>query len=85
MSKTIVLTDEKYEQFADYARLRGFQSVEQLFEEDQFLDAKMRERRKELEQRRELGKEMDELRQKIENEIGVMPDNTPLLREDRER
>ena len=81
MSKTITVSDETYQNLEQLASLRGFESVEQLLEEDEQLN----ERRKELARRRELGRKMKELREKIYREHGVTPDSTQLLREDRER
>ena len=44
MSKTLTISDETYEKFANLADLRGFKSVEQFLEEDAQLDYQIRER-----------------------------------------
>ena len=85
MSKTITISDEKYQNIEALARLRGFQSVEQFIEEDEQLDLQLHQRRQELEQRREVGRKLRELSDRIYQKIGLMPDSTPLIREDRER
>ena len=85
MSRTITISDEKYQNIEALARLRGFESVEQFIEEDKQLEAQLRERREELERRREVGREIREFQQRMFEKYGVMPDSTWLIREDRER
>lgn len=85
MSKTITISDETYENVVNAMTLKGLQNVEQYLNEVARLEQSAHEWQQELERRRELGKRIDRLREKIFNEHGVMPDSTPLIREDRER
>ena len=81
MSVTLTVSEKTYKNLKELARLRGFQTIEQFLEKDK----RLFERRKELEQRRKLGKEIAEIREKIFQEQGLMADSIELVREDRQR
>ena len=87
MSVTLTISDKTYQSLENQAQKRELQSVEQFLEEltRQFENEEAVEWEKELERRREVGKEMRKLREKIFKEHGIMPDSTELIREDRMR
>jgi hypothetical protein len=75
--QTLIISEDLYNRITADAALQGV-SIEQLLDE-------WERRESELQQRRRLGREIDELREKIFAKHGVMPDSTELLREDRAR
>ncbi len=87
MSVTLSISDKIYKSLQQQARKRELDSVEQFLEEltNQFENQEAVEWEKELERRREVGKRMREFREKMKEKYGVMPDSTPLIREDRMR
>jgi len=87
MSVTLSISEKIYKSLQQQARKRELDSVEQFLEEltNQFENQEAVEWEKELERRREVGKRMREFREKMKEKYGVMPDSTPLIREDRMR
>ncbi|MGI8639121.1 MAG: hypothetical protein ACR2MG_04135 [Pyrinomonadaceae bacterium] len=87
MSVTLTISDKTYKSLEHQAQKREMNGVEQFLEEltKQFENEEVVEWEKELERRREVGKEMREFRKKMKDKYGVMPDSTELLREDRMR
>ncbi len=87
MSVTLTISEKTYQSLENQARKRELESVERFLEEltEQFEKEEAVEWEKELERRREVGKEMREFRKKMREKYGVMPDSTELLREDRMR
>lgn len=87
MSVTLTISEKTYQSLENQAQKRDLQSVEQFLEEltKQFEQEETIEWEKELERRREVGKEMKKLREKIFKEHGIMSDSTELIREDRMR
>ncbi|MGI8788364.1 MAG: hypothetical protein ACR2HG_11460 [Pyrinomonadaceae bacterium] len=87
MSVTINISEKTYKSFEQQARKREIESVEGFLEKlsEQFETEEAEAREKELEQRREVGKEIREFQKRMKEKYGVMPDSTPLLREDRMR
>jgi hypothetical protein len=76
MSKTITVPDEVYEQLEKLADTHGAANVECLLA--QLWDDELR-------RRREVGRRIDELRQRIFDKYGYLGDSVELIREDRER
>lgn len=87
MSVTLTISEKTYQSLENQAQKRELESVEQFLEEltKQFEDEEAIEWEKELERRREVGKEIRAFRKKMKDKYGVMPDSTELLREDRMR
>ena len=87
MSVTLKISEKTYKSLEHQAQKREFKSVEQFLEKltEQFENEESSAWEKELEKRREVGKEIKEFRKQIKDEYGVMPDSTPLIREDRMR
>ncbi len=84
MSKTLTISDEKYQKIEALARLREFENAEQFLERDEQLDEHIVERQKELKRRQKLGQEIMAFQQRMLEKYGVMPDSAELIREDRE-
>jgi predicted CopG family antitoxin len=78
MSRTIKISDELYARLEAEAQMRGLNSVEQLLEQLQAPDT-------ESLHRKEVVREIDDLRNRLFAKYGQMPDSVELLREDRAR
>jgi predicted CopG family antitoxin len=78
MSRTITISDDLYARLEAEARMRGLGSIEQLLET-------LHESEAESLRRREVVREIDELRARLAAKYGQLPDSTELLREDRAR
>ncbi len=76
MGKTLTVTDEVYEQLERLAKAQGADSVEGLL---------ARLWQDELHRRREVGRRIDSLRERIFTKYGYLGDSTEMIREDRER
>jgi len=76
MSRILKISDELYACLEAEARLRGFDSIEQLLEQWQA---------PENFQRKEVVRQIDDLRERLFVKYGEMPDSVELLREDRAR
>ncbi len=87
MSVTLNISEKTYKTLERQARKRELESVERFLEEltEQLESEEQTAWEKELERRREVGKEIREFRGKMKEKHGVMPDSTPLIREDRMR
>ena len=83
MSVSITVSEETYNKLKASAQVRGKENVEQLLED--WEDEQAIEWQKELKRRKEVGKRIKELQERIFQEHGVMPDSTELIREDRNR
>jgi predicted CopG family antitoxin len=78
MSRTITISDELYAKLEAEARLRGLDSVEHFLEHWQAPET-------ELLQRKEVVRDIDDLRSRLFAKYGELPDSVELLREDRAR
>lgn len=78
MSRTITISNELYAKLEAEARMRGLSSIEQLLE-------KLQDSETELLRRKEVVREIDDLRNRLLAKYGDMPDSVELLREDRAR
>ena len=78
MSRTITVSDELYSRLAAEARIRGCGSIEQLLEQWQASSSQPL-------YRKEVVREIDDLRERLFAKYGGMPDSVELLREDRAR
>jgi hypothetical protein len=78
MSQTLTISDQLHTELEAAARARGFDSIERLLEYYQASD-------EELRRRQEVVRRIDEIRTRIYDTYGEMPDSTALIREDRER
>ena len=78
MSRTIEISDELYAKLEAEAQSRGLKSVEQLLEQLQTPENKSLHRK-------DVVREIDELRKRLFVKYGQMPDSVELLREDRAR
>jgi hypothetical protein len=78
MSYTLTISDTLYTRLEQAARERGFQSIEQLLEAWQAVDAERR-------QRQRIVQRIDQVREQMFTTYGEMPDSVELLREDRAR
>jgi hypothetical protein len=78
MSRTIIISDALYARLEAQARMRGFDSIEQLLEQWQIPES-------ESLCRKEVVRAIDELRNRLFAKYGEMPDSIELLREDRAR
>ncbi len=78
MSRTITISDELYAKLEAEAQMRGLSSVEQLLEQLQAPETKSL-------RRKEVVREIDDLRNRLFAKYGQMPDSVELLREDRAR
>ncbi len=87
MSVTLTISEKTYQSLENQAQKRELESVEQFLEEltKQFENEEAVEWEKELERRREVGRQMKKLRERTFKEHGYMPDSTELIREDRMR
>jgi len=87
MSVTLTISDKTYKFLEQQAQKRELDGVEQFLEEltKQIKDEEAVAWEKELERRREVGRQMKQLREKIFKEHGYMSDSTELIREDRMR
>ncbi len=87
MSIILTISDKTYKSLEHQAQKRELESVEQFLEEltKQFENEEAGEWEKELERRREVGRQMKKLREKTFEEHGYMTDSTELIREDRMR
>jgi hypothetical protein len=78
MSHTLTISDTLYARLEHAARERGFQSIEQLLEAWQAVDA-------ERQQRQQIVQQIDQVREQMFTTYGEMPDSVEFLREDRAR
>lgn len=78
MSRTLTISDELYDRLKAEAQARGLASIELLLEERQRNEANS-------DQRADVVRRIDELRESLFAKYGQMPDSTELLREDRAR
>jgi len=87
MSVTINISEKTYQTLKRQAQKRELESVEQFLEKltEQFENEAAAEWEKELERRREVGRQIRDFRKKMKDKYGIMPDSTPLIREDRMR
>lgn len=83
MSVTLTVSDKTFQKLQISARQQGKKNVEELLEEWPFQDTEISS--EELLRRKELGRQIRQLQKRISEKYGVMPDSTPLIREDRER
>lgn len=77
MSRTLTISDELYARLEKEAQVRGL-TIEHLIEEWERNEAA-------LLQRKEVVREIDELREHLSAKYGEMPDSADLVREDRSR
>ena len=78
MSRVIRISDELHDKLEQEARTRGLDSVEQLLEQWQPAET-------ELDHRKDVVREIDDLRARLFDKYGEMPDSVGLVREDRAR
>lgn len=78
MSRTITVSDELYTRLEAEARARGLKSIERLLEEWGQNEVSMKERK-------DVVREIDDLRERLFAKYGAQPDSTELIREDRAR
>jgi hypothetical protein len=78
MTQTLVISDELYTRLQRAAYQRGFKSIAQLLETWEDTEAQ-------IQQRRQVVQQIDQLREAMFLTYGEMPDSTGLIREDRER
>lgn len=78
MSQTLTISDMLYTRLEITSQDRGLKSVEQLLEIWQ-------SREDELRCRQEVVRQVDNLRQRLFDKYGEMPDSVALIRADRER
>ena len=78
MSRVLTISDELHNRLEQEARRRGFDSVEQLLEQWQMPNAALHHRGKAV-------REIDDLRARLFDKYGEMPDSVELVREDRAR
>jgi predicted CopG family antitoxin len=77
MSRTLTISDELYARLEKEAQMRGL-SIERLIEEWEQSEA-------DLLRRKEVVREIDNLRERLFSKYGEMPDSADLVREDRAR
>ncbi len=87
MSVILNISEKIYNSLEQQARKHEIESVEKFLEEltSRFENEEATEWEAELERRREVGNEIRAFRKKMKDKYGVMPDSTPLIREDRMR
>jgi predicted CopG family antitoxin len=78
MSRTITISDELYARLESEARARGLNDIEHLLEEREQSES-------DLNERQNLVKRIDDLRERLFIKYGEMPDSVELLRADRNR
>jgi uncharacterized protein with von Willebrand factor type A (vWA) domain len=78
MNQTLVIPDALYQRLLSTARARGVKNVEQLLEAWGNHDL-------EVEQRQEIVRRIDALRERLFAKYGDMSDSVELIRADRER
>ncbi len=78
MSRTITISDDLYARLEAEARARGLTSIEHLLEGWEHAEA-------DLNQRKDVVRRIDNLREHLFAEYGEMPDSVELMREDRAR
>jgi hypothetical protein len=78
MNQTLVISDKLYTRLQRAAYQRGFESIEQLLETWENTEAQ-------IQQRRQVVQQIDQLREVMFSTYGEMPDGTELIREDRDR
>jgi len=78
MSQTLTISDQLHTELEAAARARGFDSIERLLEYYRAND-------EELRRRQEAVHRIDEIRHRIYDIHGEMPDSVDLIREDRGR
>ncbi len=83
MSQTLTISDQLYRRLDAEAKEQGLESIERLLEVKHAPPTTLSE--EELRRRREAVSLADEIRERIFQKCGVMPDSTELLRQDRER
>lgn len=76
MGKTLTVSDDVYEQLERLAKAQGAGNVEALL---------ARLWQDELRRRREVGRRIDALRERLFAKYGYLGDSTEMIREDRER
>ncbi len=74
---TLTISADLYDRLMAEAQLRGI-SIEELLDEWERKDSEIR-------RRQEVGREIDEIFERMAAKYGVMPDSAELIREDRER
>ncbi len=77
MSRTLIISDELYARLEKEARMRDL-SIERLIEEWERNEAN-------LLRRKDVVREIDDLRERLYSKYGEMTDSTDLVREDRAR
>ncbi|MBA3442959.1 MAG: hypothetical protein H0T92_24200 [Pyrinomonadaceae bacterium] len=78
MSRTITISDELYVRLEAEARVRGLNSIERLLEEWEHTET-------DLNQREDVVRKIDGLREHLFTKYGEMSDSAELIREDRAR
>lgn len=83
MSQTLTISDELYTRLETETRAEGFDSIERLLEQKHGPSRQISD--EELRQRREAVAQTRAIQERLSATLGMMPDSTLLLREDRER
>ena len=78
MSRTVTISDELYARLEAEARARGLSDIECLLEE-------WEQNGVNLNQRQDVVRRIDNLRERLFAKYGELPDSTELVREDRAR
>ncbi|HEY0079818.1 MAG TPA: hypothetical protein VGB73_14495 [Pyrinomonadaceae bacterium] len=78
MSRTLTIADDLYQRLEDEARARGLESVEQMLEE-------LGRAGSDFCPRKEAVSRIDNLRERLSDKYGEMPDSVELVREERAR
>ena len=87
MSVTLTVSEKIYKSLEQQAQKRELESVEQFLERltEEFEEIESKEREERLTRRREVVDDILQFHEKMKEKYGVMPNNTPLIREDRMR
>ena len=87
MSVILSISEKTYQSLKEQAQKRELESVEQFLDKltEQFETEAAAAREEELKRRREVGQDIQNFRKRMKDKYGVMPDSTPLIREDRMR
>lgn len=83
MSVTITVSEETFSRLENAARSKGKKNVEQFLDDLGLPSPDLSA--EELARRKEVVQGIREFRSQMKEKYGVMPDSTPLIREDRER
>ncbi|MBW4538924.1 MAG: hypothetical protein KME43_07215 [Myxacorys chilensis ATA2-1-KO14] len=78
MSRSLTISDELYDRLETTAKAQGLDSIERLLEE-------WEQREADLTQRRETVRRISQIRDRVFEKCGEMPDSTELIRQDRQR